>query len=190
MQDGNQNNQGNQNQNQGNQNQKGNQNQGSQQRETVRTEVTITVNREAIHASAVNARRLQDIALEVNAVSAKDLTIDSKIFGIETVPVDDSIKKQDITDNTAMTLAVKPIIVDSLARNVSEGCITVNGLYDIPFSGSRVVKPGQLYVASEEVAREICEVVTEVEFTKAMDRVEEAQKIADFLKKQLADRRW
>lgn len=152
--------------------------------------VELTINIEAVHAAAVNATDLQNVAFEVPVLNPRMLTIDSKIHGFKVVPVDDQVNKKDMKDEDARCIAIQSVVVDSLDKNTTPGCITVNGRYDIPIENGTLVDLPNVWLASEADAIAIAEVLTEVELNKALETVERKRKIADFLKEQLDNKRF
>lgn len=150
-------------------------------------DVNITINADAIRAAASNAAKVQEIALEVPVVDPKDLSIDDQIFGLELLPVNDKAKKG---PETAMYTAIKPIVVDVLSGRNKPGFITVNGTIDIPKEGGRINTIENCFFTKECDARAVCRIVTEVELDRSLERIENEQKNADFLKKQLEDDRF
>lgn len=151
-------------------------------------EVNVTLNVEAVHSAAMNASDLKNVAFEVPCVNPRELTIDSKVYGFKVVPIDDQEKK--INADDARCIAVVSTVVDSLDKNQKEGYITVNGRIDIPMTHGKMVQLEEVFLAKEEDAYSIAEVLTEVELNKALEVVETKKKIADFLKEQLENRRW
>jgi hypothetical protein len=151
-------------------------------------DINVTVNVDAIRAAASNAAKVQEIALEVPVVDPKDLSIDDQIFGLELLPVNDKAKKNN--PDTAMYTAIKPIVVDTLSGRAKPGFITVNGTIDIPKEGGRVNKVEDCFFTKQEDARAVCRIITEVELDRSLERLENEQKNADFLKKQLEDDRF
>jgi len=151
-------------------------------------EVNVSVNVEAIHSAAMNATDLKNVAFEVPCVNPRELTIDSKVYGFKIVPVDDQVTK--MKDNDARCIAVVSTVVDALDKNQKEGYITVNGRIDIPMTHGKMVQLEEVFLAKEEDAYSIAEVLTEVELNKALEVVERKQKIAEFLKEQLENKRW
>jgi len=151
-------------------------------------EVDVKINIEAIHSAATNASDLKNVAFEVPCVNPKELTIDSKVFGFKVVPVNDQVKQLKADD--ARCIAVVSSVVDSLDKNQKEGYITVNGRIDIPMIHGKMVSLEEVFLANEEDAYSIAEVLTEVELNKATDVLETQKKVVDFLKEQLANKRW
>ena len=151
-------------------------------------EINVSLNIEAVHSAAMNASDLKNVAFEVPCVNPRELTIDSKVYGFKIVPVDDQVKQ--LGDDDARCIAVQSTVVDSLDKNQREGYITVNGRIDIPMTHGKMVQLEEVFLAKQEDAHAIAEVLTEVELQKAMDIVEKKQKVVDFLKEQLENKRW
>lgn len=151
-------------------------------------ELTATINIEAVRAGMSNANRLEDVALSIPVVDPKNLTIDSKIYGFEIVPINDQIKE--LKNDDAKCVARKEILVENLSKTLKPGFITVNGNYDLPMEGGTVVKLSQCYVANKEDAIEIARIATEVELDRAEEVLASKQKEVDFLREQLENDRF
>jgi hypothetical protein len=146
--------------------------------------VDITINPDAIRAAAVNAAKVQDVALEVPIVDARDLSIDDQIFGIELLPIAKEVG-QAITPDSTKYVAIKPVIVDVLSGRAKPGFITVNGTIDLPKEQTKVVKLEDAYFANEVDARAVCRIMTEVELDRSLKKQETERLNSDFLQKQL-----
>jgi hypothetical protein len=153
-----------------------------------KSDVRITINVEAVHAAVQNSNDLTNVAFEVPVVNPRELHYGSKIWGFRIVPIDDQIKK--LQNSDARCVAIKSILVNSIAGDLKEGYLTINGTIDIPMAPGRMVKLEEVFLAKEEEALAIAKVVTEVELDKALEVVKKKQEIADFLKEQLANETW
>jgi hypothetical protein len=140
----------------------------------------------AVKAAATNAAKIQDIALEVPTVDARDLSIDEQIFGIELLP----IKKEKNGPDNAKYVAVKPVVIEVLSGRNKPGFITVNGTIDMPKEAGRVVKLEDSFFADLDTAKAVCRVITEVELERALEREKEEHANVDFYLKQQTDDRY
>lgn len=150
-------------------------------------DLTITIDPERIRAAAVNASRVSDVALEISTGDPRDLSIDEQIFGLELLPVNDKAKAG---PNTAMYVAVKPIIVETLSGRAKPGFITVNGTIDIPKEPGRLQKIEDCFFSNQIDARAVCRVITEVELERSLDRQLTEKENSDFLTEQLKNDRF
>lgn len=152
--------------------------------------LNITVNLEAISNAARNADKLEDLALEIDTINPRKITLEQEIFTLKSVPANDKKSKGKKKDYTPMVVGIKSIVVESLSTTVKENHITINGVLDVPKSGHRVVKLEECLFESEDNAREVARVLTEIELEKATTIRDEAQEAVDFIQKQLADDRY
>jgi hypothetical protein len=150
--------------------------------------VTVKLNIEAVRAAVMNASKLQDVAFEIPVVDPTKLTMDSKIYGFELVPVDDQVKT--LKNDDARCIAIKEISVDNLSKTMKAGFITVNSNYELPLNMGSMVKIGEAYVANKADAIEIARISTEVELERAMKVLSTHQEIVDFLTEQLDKERF
>jgi hypothetical protein len=148
---------------------------------------TLILNIEAVKAAASNANRIQDVALEVPIVDPRDLSCEDQIFGITLQPIKKGTK---VTPDTAVHTAIQPIVVETLSNKAKPGCITVNGIYDLPKENGRVTGLDNCYFTDLETAKQVCEVITEVELERSLQRQIDEKANSDFYEEQLKNRRF
>lgn len=154
--------------------------------------LNITVNVEAISNAARNADNLEDLALEIDTVNPRKITLEQELFTLKSVPANDNAKKAKgkKKEFVPMVVGIKSLVVDSITNTVKEGHITINGILDIPKSGHRVVKLEECLFETEDDARTVARVLTEIELEKATSIVNEAQEAVDFIRRQLDSDRY
>lgn len=145
-------------------------------------EVNLGFSVESIRAAARNATKLQEVTLDVPCVNPKQLTIDSKIFGLRIVPVSDDIKSA--TPSTICTIGIVETNIDTISGVVKPGMVTINGSIDIPKEVGRNSSVSDIYFEDKDAAKQVALVFLEEENRKAEKAVEAAQEIAEFLKEQ------
>jgi hypothetical protein len=161
-------------------------------RESKKDVLNVTVNVEAIASAVRNADNLDDLALEIETVNPKKITLEQEIYTLKSQPANDKKEKKGkkLLFASPRVVGVRSIIVNSLTTEAKEGHITINGTLDVPRSGRRVVKLEECLFVTEEDARAVARVVTEVELERAQSIRDEAQEAVDFIKKQIEDDRF
>ena len=143
-------------------------------KEEIKLEVKVNI--EAVKSALRNSEKIEEAALEVPAVNPTKLTLRSRIYGIEFNPISPEKKIKHLTLPTLGSYpAIREIIVDSLAADVKEGYITVNGNIDIPEEGNRLINIKDAYFTTEEDAREVCKAIAMIN----LDRVREIKKLVE-----------
>jgi hypothetical protein len=146
--------------------------------------LNITVNVEAIANAARNAANLDDLALEINTVNPRKITLEQEIYTLKSVPANDNAKGKK-KEFGPRVVGIKSIVVTSLSTTVKEDHITINGTLDVPKSGHRVVKLEECLFETEDDARAVARILTEIELEKATTIRDDAQEAVDMIKKQL-----
>jgi hypothetical protein len=145
-------------------------------------EVVLGFTVEAIRSAAKNASDIHEVIVDVACVDPKRLHIDSTIYGLKIVPVDDGTKK--VKPSTVCTVGVIKTNVDSLSGAINPGMVTVNGTIDIPKETSRQNFLKDVYFENEEEARQVAMVFLEEEYNKSKEALEAAERVSAFLKEQ------
>ena len=148
----------------------------------------LKINIAAIKSAAQNCDNLDKIALELDVVNPKTLTLDDQIYGFESLPVNDKIKIP--TPSTLRYIAIRKINVESLDKNITPGHITVNGTIDMPLETGKVVSINEAFIQGEEPARQIAKALTEHELQRAIDIEIDAKKAKVFLQTQVDEDRF
>ena len=151
--------------------------------------LNVNLHIDAIAAARRNASSIEETALEVPTVDPKKICLDDNIYTLKAVPVNDKIKGKK-KEFAPKVIAIKSFIVNSLSNTVKEGCITINGTLDVPKTGNRVVKLEECLFESEDDARAVAEVLTQVELEKATEMLDEATEAVNFLKKIIDEERY
>lgn len=151
--------------------------------------VSVEVNVEAIANAARNASNLDELALEISTLNPKSITLEQEIYTLKAVPVNDKVKGKK-KEFAPKVVGIRSIVVDSLTTMAKSDCITINGTIDVPKKGNRVVKLEECLFESEEDAKAVARVLTEIELEKAQTLADEATAAVNFIKKQLEDDRF
>ena len=150
-------------------------------------EVLVNFSVEAIRSAAKNASDINEVILDVACVNPKKLHIDSVIYGLKVVPVDDGIKSP--KPSTLCTVGVIKTNVESLSGSINTGMVTVNGIIDIPKEIGRTNLLKDIYFETNEEARQVALVFLEEEYNKAEEAVVATEKVRDFLSTQFKEGR-
>ena len=148
----------------------------------------VKVNIAAVKSAAHNCDNLDKIALELDVVNPRTLTLDDQIYGFESLPVNDKIKVP--TPSTLRYIALLKINVESLDKNITPGHVTVNGTIDMPLESGKIVGINEAFIQGEEPARQIAKALTEHELQRARDMEIDAKKAVVFLQKQVDEDRF
>lgn len=149
----------------------------------------VHVNIDAVaSASRNNSGDLSELALELDTVNPRELTLDQEIFTLKVVPVNDKVKGKKL-EFAPKTVGIRALTVNSLA-NVKEGMVTINGTIDVVKEGRRVLKLEQCLFDNMNTAMEVAKVICQVELEKAEKIRAEATEAVNFLKKQIEDNRF
>lgn len=159
------------------------------EKEKDKTVLNVSVNVEAIANAARNADNLDNLALEIETVNPKKITLEQELFTLKSVPWNDKLKGKK-KDNAPRVVGIKSIVVDSLSTTAKADHITINGTLDVPKSGHRVVKLEECLFSTEDDARAVARVLTEIELEKVVTIRDEAQEAIDSIEKQLEDDRF
>lgn len=134
--------------------------------------------RDLVKSAASNVPSIKNLAIIIDTVDPKNLHIDDTIYTITGVPADD----EDKSPNAAQIVGIKAITVETLAGNVKPDCITINGTFDLKKDNNgNPVNVFKLFLSTKEAAKDVCRVLTEIEFERAMNIAERAQKTAKLL---------
>jgi len=147
-------------------------------------EVTV----KAVRSAAQNCDTLDNIMLEIAVVNPKTLNIDDKIWGFTLNAVNDAIKVP--TPSTLRYVALRSIVVDSLAKDKEHNCIVVNGDVDMPLEPGKIVGLEETFVQDEDFAREIADELTAFSVEKATELHIFSGKAEAFLKEQQKEHRY
>lgn len=121
-------------------------------------------------------------------VGMDDVRPNGKIWGIKSMPINDKVKSK--KPSTLRYYAVHPVKVTSFATDVKAGFCVVNGTVDIPDTAAGFKGLSGCYLASQEDAKAVCEVLSRLELERAQDYVEEAGKAVIFLEDQIKNDRY
>ena len=134
--------------------------------------------RDIVKSAASNVPSIKNLAVIIETVDPKNLHIDDIIYTIVGTPADDDDK----SPNAAQMVATKAIVVETLAGNVKADCITVNGTFDIRKDNAGIpTNVFKLFLPSKEAAVDVCKVLTEIEYDRAVDIADRAAKTAKLL---------
>ena len=151
--------------------------------------LNITINLDGIASAARNADTLDDLALEIDTVNPRKITLEQDLFTLKAAPVNDKLKGK-AKEFAPQVVGIKSMQVESLSTTVKADHITINGILDIPKTGRRVVKLEECLFGSEQEARAVARILTEIELEKADKIRVEAEDAVAFIKKQLEDDRF
>lgn len=154
----------------------------------VESEVTVSVNVEALKAALINSKAIKDAQIETETIDPSQLRLDDKFYVITCMPVDDS----DRNDGNAIVYATtKEIVVETLAQP-KPGFVTVNGIIDIPKRGSNNIKSSifDIVFKDKNDAIAVCKTIAEIEGEKALKYQCKYEKIVAFLDKQIDEERF
>jgi len=151
--------------------------------------INVTVNVESIANAARNAENLDDLALEIETLNPRKITLEQDIYTLKSVPANDKLKGKK-RDFAPRVVGIRSIEVDTISNKVKPDHITINGTLDIPKTGRKVVKLEECIFATETEARAVARVITEIELEKAISIQDEVNESVNMIKKQLEDDRF
>jgi len=150
-------------------------------------DISVSFSIDGVRSAAKNAKNLEEVKLDIRCLDPKKLTIDSTIHGLKIVPVDDKVKRT--TPSTVRTLGVVTTNVSSLSGNTVPDHITVNGNIDIPKNLGDTNSLENIFFDNKEDARQVALVFLEEEYNRAIEGVEAAAQVRDYLKEQFEAQR-
>jgi len=151
--------------------------------------INVTINVKEIANAARNATNLDDLALEIETLNPRDIKLEQDIYTLKSKPWDDKAKGKK-KEFAPKVVGIKSFMVDSLTTKAKEGYVTINGVIDVPKEGRRVVKLEECLFATEDNARAVARVLTEIELERAQEMADEANRAVDAIKTQLANDRF
>ena len=139
----------------------------------------------AVKSAIKNAGSIESATYEVPIIGVEDIRPRMKIWGVTSNPISDTAKASE--PNTLRYYAVKPVEVSDFSLTAREGFCVVNGTVDIPDGVSQLKGTKGMWMETEEDARALAGLFTEVELAEAKRLEEQAHEAVVFLEKQIEE---
>jgi ATP-dependent RNA circularization protein (DNA/RNA ligase family) len=154
-----------------------------------RTVLNVNINVEAIANAARNVDHIDNLALEINTVNPRKITLEQEIYTLKSVPWNDKLKGKK-KDEAPRVVGIRSMVVDSLSTTAKQDHITINGILDVPKNGHKVVKLEECLFETEDDARAVAQVLTTIELEKVTAIRDEADEAIIAITKQIEDDRF